>query len=329
MFNAIVITKNDEQRTELTSTDTSILSDGDVTVDVAYSTLNYKDALAICQKPGVVRQWPMIPGIDLAGTVIESSNARFAAGDKVLLNGYGVGEVHTGGLAQIARIKSEWLVPLPKGISLKQSMAIGTAGYTAMLSVLALEQQGVTPSSGDILVTGAAGGVGSIATSLLSKLGYTVIAVSGRSEQTSYLKTLGASEVLPRSDFESSAKPLAKERFAGVIDVAGSNILANAISQTQYGGVVTACGLAAGMDLPTSVAPFILRGVKLIGIDSVMAPMQDRLAAWNRLTKDLNLAMLDSMTQTVGLHEVQELAPQLLKGQVRGRTVVDMSVDDV
>jgi acrylyl-CoA reductase (NADPH) len=325
MFNAIVITKHDEQLTELTSIDKSMLSNGDVTVDVAYSTLNYKDALAICQKPGVVRQWPMIPGIDLAGTVIESSSDRFAAGDKVLLNGYGVGEVHTGGLAQIARVKSEWLVPLPKGISLKQSMAIGTAGYTAMLSVLALEQQGVTPSSGDILVTGAAGGVGSIATSLLSKLGYTVIAVSGRSEQTSYLKTLGASEVLTRSDFESPAKPLAKERYAGVIDVAGSNVLANAIAQTQYGGVVTACGLAAGMDLPTSVAPFILRGVKLIGIDSVMAPMQDRLAAWDRLTKDLDLSMLDSMTQTVSLKEVQELAPQLLKGQVRGRTVVDVN----
>lgn len=325
MFKAIVITKQDKQLTTLKSVDTSILSDGDVTVDVAYSTLNYKDALAICNKPGVVRQWPMIPGIDLAGTVLESSSDKFAVGDKVLLNGYGVGEVHTGGLAQQARVKSEWLVPLPSGISFKQAMAIGTAGYTAMLSVLALEQQGVTPSSGDILVTGAAGGVGSVATSLLSKLGYNVIAVSGRAEQTDYLKTLGAAEVLPRSDFESTSKPLAKERYAGVIDVAGSNVLANALAQTQYGGVVTACGLAAGMDLPTSVAPFILRGVKLIGIDSVMAPMQNRLTAWQRLTQDLDLTMLDSMTQTVGLSQVEQLAPELLKGQVRGRTVVDVN----
>lgn len=325
MFNAIVIEKKEQQSTELKSIDKSLLSEGDVTVDVAYSTLNYKDALAICHKPGVVRQWPMIPGIDFAGTVAESSDDRFSPGDAVLLNGFGVGEIHTGGLAQQARVNSDWLVPLPDGISPKQAMAIGTAGYTAMLCVIALERQGITPDSGDILVTGAAGGVGSVAISLLSKLGYTVVAVSGRREQSDYLKALGASDVLPRSDFESTAKPLAKERYAGVIDVAGSNVLANAIAQTQYGGVVTACGLAAGMDLPTSVAPFILRGVKLIGIDSVMAPMADRLEAWQRLTDDLDLDALDSLTQTVGLSQVEEIAPKLLKGQVRGRTVVDVN----
>ncbi|MBL4742656.1 MAG: hypothetical protein CMF12_00795 [Idiomarina sp.] len=326
MFNAIVISKEKEQSTTLTSIDKSMLNDGDVTINVAYSTLNYKDALAICQKPGVVREWPMIPGIDLAGTVTESSSNLFEIGDKVLVNGYGIGEVHSGGLAQQARVKSEWLVPLPSGISLKQSMAIGTAGYTAMLSVLALEKQDVDPSSGEVLVTGAAGGVGSVAISLLSKLGYNVIAVSGRPEQAAYLKALGAVEVLPRSELEGSAKPLAKQRYAGVIDVAGSNILANAIAQTQYGGVVTACGLAAGMDLPTNVAPFILRGIKLIGIDSVMAPMQNRLQAWERLTQDLDLIMLDNMTQTVGLNQVLQLAPELLKGQVRGRTVVDVNL---
>ena len=325
MFNAIFIDKKDQQTTELKSVDDSALSEGNVTVNVAYSTLNYKDALAICHKPGVVRKWPMIPGIDFAGTVAQSSDERFSPGDNVLLNGFGVGEVHTGGLAQKARVNSDWLVPLPSGISLQQAMAVGTAGYTAMLCVIALERQGVTPESGDILVTGAAGGVGSVATSLLSKLGYKVVAVSGRAEQADYLKTLGASDVLPRSDFEGAAKPLAKERYAGVVDVAGSNVLANAIAQTQYGGVVTACGLAAGMDLPTSVAPFILRGVRLIGIDSVMAPMQDRLEAWQRLTQDLDLATLDSMTQTIGLSEVEAIAPKLLKGQVRGRTVVDVN----
>lgn len=325
MFNAIFIDKKDQQTTELKSVDDSALSEGNVTVNVAYSTLNYKDALAICHKPGVVRKWPMIPGIDFAGTVAQSSDERFSPGDNVLLNGFGVGEVHTGGLAQKARVNSDWLVPLPSGISLQQAMAVGTAGYTAMLCVIALERQGVTPESGDILVTGAAGGVGSVATSLLSKLGYNVVAVSGRAEQADYLKTLGASDVLPRSDFEGAAKPLAKERYAGVVDVAGSNVLANAIAQTQYGGVVTACGLAAGMDLPTSVAPFILRGVRLIGIDSVMAPMQDRLEAWQRLTQDLDLATLDSMTQTIGLSEVEAIAPKLLKGQVRGRTVVDVN----
>ncbi len=326
MFNAIVVSKPDEQSTVLKSVDKSMLSDGDVVINIAYSTLNYKDALAVCHKPGVVRAWPMIPGIDLAGIVAESSNDKFKVGDAILLNGYGIGEVHTGGFAQQARVKSEWLVPLPNNISLKQSMAIGTAGYTAMLCILALEKQGVTPSSGAILVTGAAGGVGSIAISILNKLGYSVIAVSGRVEQTDYLKTLGAREVLPRSGFEGRNKPLLKERFAGIVDVAGSHILANAIAQTQYGGVVTACGLAAGMDLPASMAPFILRGVKLIGIDSVMAPMQDRLQAWQRLTQDLDLTVLDSLTHTISLSQVPVFSEQLLKGQVRGRTVVDVNV---
>ncbi|QFU05200.1 Acrylyl-CoA reductase AcuI [Pseudoalteromonas sp. THAF3] len=325
MFNALVIDKNGEQTTALKSVDQSLLHEGDVVIDIAYSTLNYKDALAICHKPGVVKQWPMIPGIDFAGVVKSSSHSRFKAGDAVLLNGYGVGEKHTGGLAQQARVNGDWLVPLPENLSLKQSMAIGTAGYTSMLCVLALEKQGVTPESGPILVTGAAGGVGSIAISILSKLGYNVTAVSGRLEQESYLRNLGANAVLPRCEFEGEAKPLSKEKYAGVVDVAGSNILANAIAQTQYGGVVTACGLAAGMDLPTSVAPFILRGVKLIGIDSVMAPMEQRLEAWQRLTVDLELSMLDDVIQCIPLSGVQEVAQQLLHGQVRGRVIVDVN----
>ncbi|TMP88686.1 hypothetical protein CWC05_04475 [Pseudoalteromonas ruthenica] len=325
MFNALVIDKNGEQTTALKSVDQSLLHEGDVVIDIAYSTLNYKDALAICHKPGVVKQWPMIPGIDFAGVVKSSSHSRFKAGDAVLLNGYGVGEKHTGGLAQQARVNGDWLVPLPENLSLKQSMAIGTAGYTSMLCVLALEKQGVTPESGPILVTGAAGGVGSIAISILSKLGYNVTAVSGRLEQESYLRNLGANAVLPRCEFEGEAKPLSKEKYAGVVDVAGSNILANAIAQTQYGGVVTACGLAAGMDLPTSVAPFILRGVKLIGIDSVMAPMEQRLEAWQRLTVDLELSMLDDVIQCIPLSGVQEVAKQLLHGQVRGRVIVDVN----
>ncbi|MCG7545962.1 oxidoreductase [Pseudoalteromonas sp. MM17-2] len=325
MFNALVIDKNGEQTTALKSVDQSLLHEGDVVIDIAYSTLNYKDALAICHKPGVVKQWPMIPGIDFAGVVKSSSHSRFKAGDAVLLNGYGVGEKHTGGLAQQARVNGDWLIPLPENLSLKQSMAIGTAGYTSMLCVLALEKQGVTPESGPILVTGAAGGVGSIAISILSKLGYNVTAVSGRLEQESYLRNLGANAVLPRCEFEGEAKPLSKEKYAGVVDVAGSNILANAIAQTQYGGVVTACGLAAGMDLPTSVAPFILRGVKLIGIDSVMAPMEQRLEAWQRLTVDLELSMLDDAIQCIPLSGVQEVAQQLLHGQVRGRVIVDVN----
>lgn len=325
---AIVIEKNDDQQTTtLQDTNDELLSAGDTVIDVEYSGLNYKDALAICHKPGVIRRWPMIPGIDFAGTVKTSDNSAFKPGDKVLLNGFGVGEVHTGGLAQQARVKSEWLVPLPDGINAQQAMAIGTAGYTAMLCVLALEEQGVMPTSGDILVTGAAGGVGSVAIALLAKLGYSVTAVSGRQELQDYLYELGAKTVLPRSDFEGKVKPLDKARFAGVVDVAGSTVLANAIAQTEYGGVVTACGLAAGMDLPTSVAPFILRGVKLIGIDSVMAPMVKRIEAWQRLAQDLDLSLLKEMTHIIGMSDVEETAQQLLAGQVRGRTVIDVNCD--
>ncbi len=325
---AIVIEKNDDQQTTtLQDTNDELLSAGDTLIDVEFSGLNYKDALAICHKPGVIRKWPMIPGIDFAGTVKSSDNSAFKPGDKVLLNGFGVGEVHTGGLAQQARVKSDWLVPLPDGISAEQAMAIGTAGYTAMLCVLALEEQGVMPTSGDILVTGAAGGVGSVAIALLAKLGYLVTAVSGRQELQDYLHELGAKTILPRSDFEGKVKPLDKARFAGVVDVAGSTVLANAIAQTEYGGVVTACGLAAGMDLPTSVAPFILRGVKLIGIDSVMAPMSKRIEAWQRLAQDLDLSLLKEMTHIVGMSDVEETAQQLLAGQVRGRTVVDVNRD--
>jgi len=325
---AIVIEKNDDQQTTtLQDTNDELLSAGDTLIDVEFSGLNYKDALAICHKPGVIRKWPMIPGIDFAGTVKSSDNSAFKPGDKVLLNGFGVGEVHTGGLAQQARVKSDWLVPLPDGISAQQAMAIGTAGYTAMLCVLALEEQGVMPTSGDILVTGAAGGVGSVAIALLAKLGYSVTAVSGRQELQDYLHELGAQTILPRSDFEGKVKPLDKARFAGVVDVAGSTVLANAIAQTEYGGVVTACGLAAGMDLPTSVAPFILRGVKLIGIDSVMAPMSKRIEAWQRLAQDLDLSLLKEMTHIIGMSDVEETAQQLLAGQVRGRTVVDVNRD--
>ncbi|RUO46170.1 hypothetical protein CWE21_12365 [Pseudidiomarina aquimaris] len=325
---AIIIEKQDDQQTTtLREVGDELLSAGDTLIEVEYSGLNYKDALAICHKPGVIRKWPMIPGIDLAGTVKSSDDSSFKPGDKVLLNGYGVGEVHTGGLAQQANVKSEWLVRLPKGIDAEQAMAIGTAGYTAMLCVLALEEQGITPETGEVLVTGAAGGVGSVAIAILAKLGYSITAVSGRQELKDYLQRLGAKTIVSRSDFEGKVKPLDKARFAGVVDVAGSTVLANAIAQTEYGGVVTACGLAAGMDLPTSVAPFILRGVKLIGIDSVMAPMSKRVEAWQRLARDLDLSLLKEMTHVIGMGDVKETAQHLLAGQLRGRTVVDVNRD--
>ncbi|MCG2576189.1 oxidoreductase [Dechloromonas sp. XY25] len=326
MFKGILIEKDDAgYRAAVKEIDDSQLPEGDVTVRVDYSSLNYKDGLAITGKGPVVRKFPMVPGIDIAGTVEASDNAEYKVGDRVVLNGWGVGETHWGGLAQRARLKGDWLVPLPAAFSAKQAVSIGTAGYTAMLCVLALEKQGVKPGDGEIVVTGAAGGVGSVAIAVLNKLGYTVVAVSGRPEETDYLKQLGAAEVLDRSLFSAPGKPLGKERWAGAVDVVGSHTLANICATTRYRGVVTACGLAGGMDLPASVAPFILRGVTLVGIDSVMCPRPDRLVAWQRLARDLDIAKLDLITHEVSLAEAIPTAAQLMDGKVRGRVVVDVN----
>lgn len=329
MFKAICIDKDDQgYRASLRELDDAALPDvpeGAVTVQVACSTLNYKDGLAITGQSPVVRKFPMVPGIDLAGTVLDSQHSEFKPGDAVVLNGWGVGESHWGGLAQKARLKGDWLVPLPAAFTPAQAMAIGTAGYTAMLCVMALERHGVTPERGEVVVTGAAGGVGSVAVALLARLGYRVVAVTGRAHEADYLKQLGATEVLPREAFSAPGKPLAKERWAGAVDTVGSHTLANVCAATQYGGVVTACGLAGGMDLPATVAPFILRGVTLAGIDSVMAPRALRLQAWQRLARDLDPALLGLMSRTIGLQEALSTAPQLMAGQVRGRVVVDVN----
>ena len=327
MFNALVIDKPEGQySTNLKLIADSELMPGDVEVDISYSTLNYKDALAITGKAPVVRHFPMVPGIDFVGIVSLSSHPDYQAGQQVILNGWGVGETHLGGLAQRARVNGDWLVPLPKEFSAKQAMAIGTAGYTAMLCVQAIQSHGVTPQNGPILVTGATGGVGSVAIALLAKQGYDVLALSGRGEQEAdYLKTLGASAVVPRSELETAGKPLQKERWAAVIDVAGSHVLANACAATRYGGVVAACGLAGGMDFPATVAPFILRGVTLVGVDSVMCPKPKRVAAWQGLAKWLDPEILDCMTQEIGLSEAQQYAAKLLDGKVRGRIVVDVN----
>jgi len=326
MFKAILIEKDDAgYRAGLTELDDAQLPEGEVTVRVEYSTLNYKDALAITGKGPVVRRFPMVPGIDLAGTVEASDSASFKPGDRVLLNGWGVGEGHWGGLAQKARLKADWLIPLPEAFSTKQAMAIGTAGYTAMLSVMALERHGLTPASGAVLVTGANGGVGSFSIALLAALGYEVMASTGRPEEADYLKRLGASDVIDRADLAEAGKPLAKERWAGAIDSAGSHTLANVCAGTRYGGVVAACGLAQGMDFPSTVAPFILRGVTLAGIDSVMRPREDRLAAWTRLAETLDTAILDEIAHEIGLGEAIETAAQLIEGKVRGRIVVDVN----
>ena len=326
MFKGILIKKDDSgYRAAVQELDENQLPEGDVMVRVSHSTLNYKDGLAITGRGPVVRKFPLVPGIDLVGTVEESSNPGYKVGDKVVLNGWGVGESHWGGLAQKARLKGEWLVPLPGAFSPKQAMAIGTAGYTAMLCVMALERQGVTPDKGEILVTGAAGGVGSVAVAILSKLGYTVVGVTGRPEEREFLMGLGASEVLERSAFSTPGKPLGRERWAGAVDVVGSQTLANVCATTRYGGVVTACGLAGGMDLPASVAPFILRGVTLAGVDSVMAPRDLRLQAWQRLTTDLDMAKLGQIAKEIGLNDVVDMASKLLDGQVRGRVIVDVN----
>ena len=299
--------------------------EGDVTIKVDYSSLNYKDALAITGAAPIIKTFPLIPGIDLAGTVETSSHASFKAGDRVVLNGWAIGVSHHGGFAQKARVKGDWLLKLPPKITTRQAMAIGTAGYTAMLSVLALEHGGMIPDRGDILVTGAGGGVGSVAIALLSKLGYRVVASTGRLQESSYLKALGAAEIIDRNTLSAPGKPLGHERWAGAIDVVGSHTLVNVLAQTRYGGTVTACGLAQGLDLPGSLAPFILRNLTLAGIDSVNAPKAKREAAWARLARDLDLAKLEQMTSVVGLAEAAGLAQRLLAGQVRGRIVVDVN----
>jgi acrylyl-CoA reductase (NADPH) len=322
-FKAIRIDKADKGTTAaLTQFDEAELMDGDVTVRIEWSTLNYKDGLALTGKAPVVRRFPMIAGVDFAGTVEQSSNPQWKAGDKVVCNGWGLGETHLGAYAEKARVKGDWLVRLPEGISARDAAAIGTAGYTAMLSVLALERYGLTPQSGPVVVTGAAGGVGSVAIAVLSKLGYQVIASTGRASEADYLKRLGAAEIIDRNELSGPAKPLAKERWAGGIDSVGSTTLANVLSMTKYHGAIAACGLAAGMDLPGSVAPFILRGVCLLGIDSVMCPIELRKAAWQRLASDLDHAKLADITHEIGLDEVIALGPKILAGQVRGRIVV-------
>jgi acrylyl-CoA reductase (NADPH) len=326
-FRALRLFKTDAgQEARLVELSDDDLMDGDVTVRIDYSTLNYKDALALTGKAPVVRVWPLTPGIDFSGVVETSSHAEFTAGDRVVLNGWGVGETHHGGLAQKARVKGDWLIKAPGAISNAQAMAIGTAGYTAMLCVLALERGGVTPDKGDILVTGAAGGVGGVAIAVLAKLGYRVIASSGRKDTEGvYLTGLGAAEIIDREELAAPGRPLGKERWAGAVDAVGSHTLANVLAQTRYGGVVAACGLAQGMDLPASVAPFILRGVTLAGIDSVMRPKADRLEAWDRLARDLDLAKLRAMTVPATLREVPALASAILAGQVRGRVLVDVN----
>jgi acrylyl-CoA reductase (NADPH) len=325
-FRAIQIDKVDDKQTvNLVNLTDADLMDGDVTVNVTHSTVNYKDGLALTAKAPIIRKFPLIPGIDFAGTVASSDNPDYKPGDAVILNGWGVGEGHSGGLAERARVKGDWLVKMPKGMDAAHAMAIGTAGYTSMLCVMALEDQGITPESGEVLVTGAAGGVGSVAIAILSKLGYSVTASTGRTEEEDFLKGLGASSVTNREEFNTPPKPLAKSRWAACIDAVGSTTLANVLSQMNYGGVVAACGLAQGMDLPTSVAPFILRGVKLIGVDSVMCPKPRREKAWARLASDLDMSKLDALTTHIKLDDVIATGADIIAGKVRGRVVVDIA----
>jgi acrylyl-CoA reductase (NADPH) len=326
-FKAIVAEKAADkgQTVSLTEFDEANFMDGDVTVRVHWSTINYKDGLAVTGKAPVVRRFPMIPGIDFAGEVEASSDPNWKPGDKVILNGWGTGETHLGAFGQKSRVKGGWLVRLPQGMSERDAMAVGTAGFTAMLAVMALERHGIKPAGGAILVTGAAGGVGSVAIALLAKLGFSVIASTGRPEEAEYLKALGASEVIPRAELTGTPRPLGKERWAGAIDSVGSTTLANVLSMTRYGGAVAACGLAGGMDLPGSVAPFILRGVSLLGIDSVQCPIGVRTEAWRRLAADLDRAKLAQITQEIGLDEVIAVAGTILEGRVRGRIVVKIA----
>ncbi len=326
MFKALVIEKDDAgYRAGVKTVDDDALPAGEVLVRVEWSTLNYKDGLAITGKSPVVRRFPLHAGIDFAGVVEASEDERFKPGDRVVLNGWGVGESHSGGLAQKARVKADWLVPLPEGLTTRQAMAIGTAGYTAMLCVLALERHGLLPGAGDILVTGANGGVGSVAIALLAGMGHRVVASTGRVEEAEYLKALGAAEVIDRAELSAPGKPLGKERWAGVVDSVGSHTLANACAGTQYGGAVAACGLAQGMDFPATVAPFILRGITLYGIDSVMAKPSVRMPAWERLARDLDLDKLDALTAEIGLADAVPAGADILAGRVRGRLVVDVN----
>lgn len=325
-FNALIINKDDNGiESHYASVEESELPEGDVIVDIDYSTLNYKDGLAITGKAPVVRKYPMVPGIDFSGTVSESSHAKWNVGDKVILNGWGVGEGHWGGLAQKAKVKGDWLIALPKAFTPRQAMAIGTAGYTAMLCIMALQDHGVKPEDGEILVTGANGGVGSVSTAVLSKLGYNVVASTGRPEEMDYLNQLGANAHINRNELSEPGKPLGKERWAGVIDCVGSHTLANACATTKYGGTVAACGLAQGMDFPSTVAPFILRGVTLAGIDSVNAPIEKREAAWDKLANLLNPTLLEKIVTEVVLSEAITKAEELLEGHIRGRIIVNVN----
>ncbi len=325
MFNALVLEKTPDFHAEVRAVDDALLGKGDVTIAVAYSTLNYKDGLAILNRSPIVRAWPLVAGIDGAGTVLESSSPAWRPGDQVILNGFGVGESHPGCLAERARLKGEWLVRLPQVFTPRRAMAIGTAGYTAMLAVLALEAHGLTPAAGEVLVTGATGGVGSVAVALLSKLGYRVVASTGKVAEAPYLQRLGAAEVLDRAALAAPGKPLQKERWAAVVDSVGGHTLANACAQTRYGGAVAACGLAGGTDLPATVMPFILRGVSLLGVESVNAPLARRQEAWQRLARDLDPALLETMITEVPLAGAIAAAADLLAGKVRGRVVVRTS----
>lgn len=325
-FRAILVSRDEDKKQSVDFVDMreDELMEGDVTVAVEATTVNYKDGLAITGLAPVVRRWPLVPGIDFAGTVISSDHPDWKSGDKVILNGWGVGETHHGAYAARARVKGDWLVPLPASLSARDAMAVGTAGYTAMLCVMALERHGIEPARGPVIVTGAAGGVGSVAISLLSRLGYHVIASTGRTSEADYLKELGAAEIIDRAELSDPAKPLAKERWAGGVDAVGSHTLANVLSMTSYGGAVAACGLAGGMDLPTSVAPFILRGVCLLGIDSVMAPRALREEAWRRLADELDHGKLAALSTTIGFEDIPAAARDIVEGKIRGRVVVEM-----
>ncbi len=324
-FKAVVIEKTEAgQNVGIREFDEADLMDGDVTVRVSHSTLNYKDGLALTGKAPVVRRFPMIPGVDLVGTVEASSNPEFKPGDAVVLNGWGLGETHLGAYAERVRVKGDWLIPLPAGLSPQQAMAIGTAGYTAMLCLMALERHGLRPDRGPAIVTGAVGGVGSVAVALLAKAGWHVIASTGRPEEAEYLRSLGAAEILDRSELTGSARPIAKERWAAGVDTVGSTTLANVLSMTKYGGAIAACGLAGGMDLPTTVAPFILRNVSLLGVDSVMAPRGLRLEAWNRIARELDHDKLAAMTSTIPLDRVLEAGREIVSGRIKGRVVVEI-----